>query len=90
MSGLRPPQTRYVSVGGADVAYQVVGEGPRDLLAFNGLGLHIEIAWMLPEVSEFLTRLASFSRLISFDRRGAGASDALPRNGIPTWAAPAA
>jgi pimeloyl-ACP methyl ester carboxylesterase len=79
------PQTRYVTVGDADVAYQVLGESPRDLLVFNGLGSNIEVAWLLPEVSEFLTRLASFSRLITFDRRGVGASDALARNAIPTW-----
>ena len=79
------PQTRYVTVGDADVAYQVVGEGPRDLLTFNGLGHHIEFAWQLPGVSEFLTRLASMSRLIRFNRRGVGASEGVPRNAIPTW-----
>jgi pimeloyl-ACP methyl ester carboxylesterase len=79
------PQTRYVTVGDADVAYQVLGEGPRDLLNFNGLGQHIEFVWQLPEGAEFLTRLASISRLIRFDRRGVGASDGVPRNTIPTW-----
>ena len=51
----------------------------------TGLGLHVEFTWMTPEVAEFSARLASVSRLISFDRRGVGASDALPRNAIPTW-----
>jgi class 3 adenylate cyclase len=67
------------------VAYQVLGDGPRDLLVFNSLGNNIEVAWLVPELSEFFTRLASFSRLIIFDRRGVGASDAVPRNAIPTW-----
>jgi class 3 adenylate cyclase len=74
-----------VNVGDAEVAYQVLGAGPRDLLAFNGLGQSIEFAWQMPEVSEFLIRLASISRLIRFDRRGVGASDAVPHNAIPTW-----
>ncbi len=81
----RFPETRYVAVGDADVAYQVLGEGPIDLLYFYGLGSHLEMCWYLPEVAEFLDRLASFSRLIYFDRRGTGASDGVPRNAIPTW-----
>jgi class 3 adenylate cyclase/alpha-beta hydrolase superfamily lysophospholipase len=80
-----PPETRYVAVGEADVAYQVIGDGPRDLLYTFGLGSHVE-AWRdLPVGAEFLRRLASFSRVIVFDRRGTGASDGVPRNAIPTW-----
>jgi class 3 adenylate cyclase len=79
------PQTRYVTVGGADVAYQVFGDGPRDLLVFGGLGSNIEVGWLVPEVSDYSTRLSSVSRVITFDRRGVGASDALPRSAIPTW-----
>jgi class 3 adenylate cyclase len=75
----------YVAVGEADVAYQVVGDGPVDLLYFYGLGSNIEVFWSVPEFAEFLKRLASFSRLIFFDRRGTGASDGVPRNAIPTW-----
>ncbi len=78
------PKTRYVAVGDADVAYQVLGEGP-DLLYFNGLGSHVELLWELPPVAEFHRRLASFSRLITFDRRGTGASDAMPPGEIATW-----
>jgi class 3 adenylate cyclase len=72
-------------VGDAEVAYQVLGDGPRDLLMFNALGQHIEVAWQMAEVTEYFTRLASISRLIRFDRRGVGASDGVPRNAIPTW-----
>jgi pimeloyl-ACP methyl ester carboxylesterase len=73
-----------VAVGDADVAYQVVGDGPVDLLFCYGLGSHIEFNWQIPTVASFQERLASFSRLILFDRRGTGASDGLPRNAPPT------
>jgi class 3 adenylate cyclase len=79
------PKTRYVTVNDADVAYQVVGGGSFDLLFFYGMGSHIEVFWDVPEFAEFVRRLASFSRLIFFDRRGTGASDGVPRNAIPTW-----
>ncbi|MDP9335790.1 MAG: adenylate/guanylate cyclase domain-containing protein [Actinomycetota bacterium] len=79
------PETRYISVGDADVAYQVLGEGPLDLLYFYGMGSHIEFAWESPAYAEFFMRLASFSRLIMFDRRGTGSSDGISRSAIPTW-----
>jgi class 3 adenylate cyclase len=79
------PRTKYVAVGDADVAYQVVGEGSSDLLFFNGLGSHVEMAWENPDIADFLTELASLRRLIILDRRGTGASDSVPRNAIPTW-----
>jgi class 3 adenylate cyclase len=82
---MEAPETRYVAVGDTDVAYQVVGDGPLDLLYCYGLGSHIELSWDIPATAEFLTRLAAFSRLIFFDRRGTGASDALSRNAMPTW-----
>src|SRR3954468_9595941 len=80
-----PPETRYVAVGDADVAYQVLGEGPPDLLYFSGLGSNIELVWDSAPFAEFLIRMASFSRLIVFDRRGSGASDGVSRTAIPTW-----
>jgi class 3 adenylate cyclase len=79
------PETKYVAVGDADVAYQVVGDGPLDLLYFYGMGSHIEFAWESPAYAEFYMRLASFSRLIMFDRRGTGSSDGISRTAIPTW-----
>jgi class 3 adenylate cyclase/esterase/lipase len=78
-------ETRYVAVGDADVAYQVMGEGPLDLLYSYGMGSHIELAWESPAYAEFYNRLASFSRLIMLDRRGSGASDGFPRAAVPTW-----
>jgi pimeloyl-ACP methyl ester carboxylesterase len=79
------PETRYVAVGDADVAYQVLGEGPSDLLFFYGMGSHVEASWDDPVTADFLRRLASFRRLIFFDRRGTGASDGVSRSAIPTW-----
>jgi class 3 adenylate cyclase/pimeloyl-ACP methyl ester carboxylesterase len=78
------PETRYVAVGDADVAYQVFGDGPLDLLYFYGLGSHIEVLRESPTFGPFMLRLASFSRVILFDRRGTGASDAVSRHAIPT------
>ena len=67
--------------------YQVLGDGPRDLLYFYGMGSHIEFAWESRAYAEFYMRLASFSRLIMFDRRGTGSSDgiSLTPRAIPTW-----
>ena len=82
---MEAPETRYVAVGDADVAYQVVGEGRLDLLFCYGLGSHVEHCWEVPAIAGFLNSLTAFSRLILFDRRGTGASDAVPRNAMPTW-----
>jgi pimeloyl-ACP methyl ester carboxylesterase len=76
--------TRYVEVGGAEVAYQVVGQGPPDVVYVSGYS-HIDVRWKDPVLAAFLERLASFSRLILFDRRGTGASDAIPDTAMPTW-----
>ena len=83
--GMSRPDTKYVAIGDADVAYQVFGEGPTDLLFFIGLGSHVEMVWENPDSAEFLRQLASLRRVIFFDRRGTGASDGVPRNAIPTW-----
>ncbi len=82
---MEAPETRFVTVGDADVAYQVVGDGPIDLLYCYGLGSHVEMFWDTPGARELLPRLAAFGRLIFFDRRGTGASDGVSRNSIPTW-----
>jgi class 3 adenylate cyclase len=79
------PETRYVAVGDADVAYQIVGDGPIDLLYFYGLGSHVEIQWEYPKMAHVMEEMASLGRLIRFDRRGTGASDGVFRNAIPTW-----
>src|SRR6516164_1572697 len=79
-----PPQTRYVDVGEAEVAYQVVGRGPPDLVYVPGFG-NVDLIWDSPLWAASLERLASFSRLILADRRGTGASDAIPDHAMPTW-----
>jgi pimeloyl-ACP methyl ester carboxylesterase len=69
------PATRYVKSDDIHVAYQVVGDGPLDLLLVPGFVSHVEAVWQSAEASAFLRRLASFSRLILFDKRGTGMSD---------------
>src|SRR4029079_3769246 len=77
------PRTRYaVASGGARVAYQVVGDGPTDLVCVPSMGSHVEVFWEEPSVARYLQRLASFSRLILFDKRGVGMSDRI--QGVPT------
>jgi len=78
------PETSYVAVGDADVAFQVLGEGP-DLLYCIGLGSNIELMWDVRPIAEFFSQLASFGRLIIFDRRGTGVSDAIPNDSFPPW-----
>jgi class 3 adenylate cyclase len=79
------PTTNYVRVGDGDVAYQVFGDGPVDLLLSYGLGVHVEVIWDVPVWRKILTLLSSFTRLILFDRRGTGASDSISFDGVPTW-----
>jgi class 3 adenylate cyclase len=67
------------------IGYQVLGDGGLDLLYFVGLGSHIDLQWDAPALALYLHRLASFSRLILFDRRGTGVSDAAPHQASPTW-----
>ena len=69
-SGTEPPQTRYARSGTVNIAYQVIGDGPRDLVFVSGWVSHLESGWAEPLVARFLRRLASFSRLILFDKRG--------------------
>jgi class 3 adenylate cyclase len=85
--GFLPPDTRYATRGGLNIAYQVFGSGPRDLVLVD-TGQHpVDLLWEEPLLAGFLERLAGFSRVICFDLRGWGASD--PLNDLPvleTWA----
>jgi DNA-binding SARP family transcriptional activator/pimeloyl-ACP methyl ester carboxylesterase len=74
------PQTHYVESGGVHIAYQVVGEGERDVLFVPGLMSHVELAWEDPGTVAFYRRLASLGRLILFDKRDTGLSDRAPRD----------
>jgi len=69
------PQTRYARSGDVRIAYQIVGTGPLDLVFVPGFISNLDHYWDEPTIAQFLTRLASFSRLILFDKRGTGISD---------------
>ena len=80
------PTTSYVMVGDAQVAYTVMGGGDEpDLIWCGSLGGNVELFWRDRIGGEFLDRLSTDRRVILFDRRGCGASDAVPRAAIPTW-----
>jgi pimeloyl-ACP methyl ester carboxylesterase len=70
-----PPRTQFTKSGRVSIAYQVLGDGPFDLVFAQGWLSNVEYAWESADYARFLTRLADFSRLIRFDRRGMGMSD---------------
>ena len=72
-------ETRYAKSGDVNIAYQVVGDGPLDLVFVPGFVSHLDLQWADPRIARFLDKLASFSRLILFDKRGTGLSDPSPR-----------
>jgi pimeloyl-ACP methyl ester carboxylesterase len=72
---MTPPETRYARSGQIHIAYQVTGSGPLDLVFIPGFVSNIDLWWEEPEWAHFFSRLASFSRLILFDKRGTGLSD---------------
>jgi class 3 adenylate cyclase/alpha-beta hydrolase superfamily lysophospholipase len=77
------PETQYAKTSdGVHIAYQIVGDGPFDLVAIPGYVSHVELNWADPDMADCLRRLAAFSRLIVFDRRGLGMSDSV--QGAPT------
>ncbi len=78
------PVTAYATAGGLNVAYQVIGGGPVDLVYAPGLLNHIESTWDEPALARHCRRLASFSRLMLFDKRGSGMSDRVPAWDKPT------
>jgi pimeloyl-ACP methyl ester carboxylesterase/DNA-binding winged helix-turn-helix (wHTH) protein len=80
----RQPETMYARSGDVNIAYQVIGDAPLDLVFVMGWVSHLEYFWREPNFARFLLRLASFSRLILFDKRGTGLSDRVPINKLPT------
>jgi pimeloyl-ACP methyl ester carboxylesterase len=78
---MKIPETRYAKSGDLNIAYQVVGDGPLDLVLVPGFVSHLDNDWEEPRSAHLLQRLASFSRLIRFDKRGTGLSDRPP--GLP-------
>jgi class 3 adenylate cyclase len=79
------PETKYARLGRDRIAYQVLGQGPPDLVVTPGSFTHVDVLWEDPAAALMFRRLASFSRLIRFDRLGTGASDALPLDRLPPW-----
>ncbi len=78
------PEIRYAKSGDIHVAYQLVGEGPRNLVVVFGFVSNLEVQWEIPSYSRFIRRLASFSRVLLFDKRGTGLSDRVPTRDLPT------
>ena len=72
---MTPPETRYARSGDVRIAYQIVGDGPLDLVFVPGFVSNVDLFWETPEWAQFFSRLAAFSRLILFDKRGTGLSD---------------
>lgn len=78
------PEVHYARSGEVNIAYQVVGDGPFDLVFVMGWISHLEYFWSEPSFARFLRRLAGFSRVILFDKRGTGLSDRVPLDQLPT------
>jgi pimeloyl-ACP methyl ester carboxylesterase len=76
------PETQYARSGDVNIAYQVTGDGPFDLVFVPGYVTHLELHWSIGSFAPFLERLSSFARLIRFDKRGTGMSDRV--SGAPT------
>ena len=79
---MKRPETRYARAGDVSIAYQLIGDGPRDLVVVPGFATHLELEWEASIYRRFVERLASFSRVIMFDKRGTGLSD--PVTQVPT------
>jgi pimeloyl-ACP methyl ester carboxylesterase len=83
---MQPPKTHYArNRSGEYVAYQTLGGGPVDLVFVPDWVSNLEIMWEQPTVRRFLERLASFCRLICFDKRGCGISDPVTLSALPTY-----
>ena len=78
------PEVHYARSGEVNIAYQVVGDAPLDLVFVMGWISHLEYFWTEPSFARFLRRLATFSRVILFDKRGTGLSDRVPLDQLPT------
>jgi class 3 adenylate cyclase len=78
-------ETRYAPLGDERIAYQVIGDGPPDLVLSAGTYGNIDLDWEDPVAAGTYRRIAAFCRLIRFDRRGSGSSDPLPLDALPPW-----
>src|SRR5258707_4064689 len=80
---MKPPETRYARSGDVRIAYQVIGNGPIDLVFVPGFLSNLEVHWEDPGYSHLLQRLGAFTRLIQFDKRGTGLSDRVDNHHLP-------
>jgi class 3 adenylate cyclase/pimeloyl-ACP methyl ester carboxylesterase len=72
---VNPPETKYARSGDLSIAYQVIGDGPLDLVHIPGLLSHLDLAWENPKYRRFMERLSNFARVLVYDKRGCGLSD---------------
>jgi class 3 adenylate cyclase len=79
------PQTQYAVNGKDSIAFQVLGDGPMDIVYFSGSASHVDMRWEHPNLARMMERLAGLGRLISFDRRGTGCSDPVDLHNLPSW-----
>jgi class 3 adenylate cyclase len=82
---MQPPETKFAMLGADRIAYQAFGEGPIDLVYRSGMATNIDVRWEEPSSALFLTKLASFSRLILLDQRGFGSSDPVSDASASIW-----
>ena len=79
------PPTQYARNGAIHLAYQVLGEGPPNLVVVSsGPGSHMDHQWLEPHAARWLRRTASFCRMVMYDNRGVGLSDPVPNDAVPT------
>src|SRR5512138_3051706 len=81
---MEPPETRYARSGEVHIGYQVVGDGPFDLVLLEQWFSNVDALWQFAPLARFVERLATFSRVILLDKRGTGVSDPVPLGGLPT------
>jgi pimeloyl-ACP methyl ester carboxylesterase len=79
------PRTGYATLGDQHIAYQIIGNGPTDLIVTAGWWSPFDVEWEEPTIRAFYQQLARFSRVIRLDRRGMGASDPIPLDALPPW-----
>src|SRR3981189_1327009 len=82
MNDLELPMTRYAVSGDVNIAYQTMGSGPIDIIMVPGLVSHVEFMHEIAGYTAFLRRLATFARVVTFDKRGQGLSDRI--SGAPS------
>ena len=78
------PETRYAANGGLHIAYQLVGDGPVDVVLLTQWFSNIDSQWEVPPLAAFIRRVAAFSRVLSFDKRGTGLSDPVAVSELPS------